>query len=219
MYETLCLCQRQTVRMQARMYAAGVPKLWTETVEAHRNEVRNAIMDTTSALVFEQGLRSVTMSEIAEKTGIGRATLYKYFSDVETILYAWHQRHIDQQIEHLTEIRDRATAPIEKLESVLEAHARHIHEIRSHHETELAAVVHRGEHLAQAESRLKDFIEALVTDAAETSSVRNDSPPAELAEYCIHALNAARNAASKAAVRRVVSTTLDGLRPQASSDA
>ena len=200
------------------MYASGVPKLWTETVEAHRHEVRNAIMETTSALVFERGLRSVTMSEIAEKTGIGRATLYKYFSDVESILYAWHQRNIDKQIEHLTEVRDRADAPIEKLESVLEAHASHIHEIRSHHETELAALVHRGEHVAQAERRLKDFIEALVTDAVETSSVRNDSPPAELAEYCIHALNAARNAASKAAVRRVVSTTLDALRPQISPD-
>jgi AcrR family transcriptional regulator len=196
------------------MYASGVPKLWTETVEAHRHEVRNAIMHTTSALVSEQGLRSVTMSEIAEKTGIGRATLYKYFPDVETILYAWHQRHIDAQMEHLTEVRDKATTPIEKLESVLEARALHIHETRDHHGTELAALVHRGEHVAQAERQLKDFIEALVADAAETSRVRSDSPPAELAEYTIHALDAAQNAASKAAVRRLVSTTLDGLRPR-----
>ncbi|HKA49020.1 MAG TPA: helix-turn-helix domain-containing protein, partial [Candidatus Dormibacteraeota bacterium] len=56
-----------------------MPKLWKETIEAHRREVGEAILDTTVALVIEHGLRSVTMSQIADQTGIGRATLYKYF--------------------------------------------------------------------------------------------------------------------------------------------
>jgi AcrR family transcriptional regulator len=56
-----------------------MPKLWNETIEAHRREVRDAILDNTAALVAEHGLLSVTMSQIAEETGIGRATLYKYF--------------------------------------------------------------------------------------------------------------------------------------------
>jgi AcrR family transcriptional regulator len=47
---------------------------------------RKAILDTTAALVAEGGLLSVTMSRIAEEAGIGRATLYKYFPDVEAIL-------------------------------------------------------------------------------------------------------------------------------------
>jgi AcrR family transcriptional regulator len=197
------------------MYALGVPKLWTQTVAAHRHEVRHAIMDTTSALASEQGLRSVTMSEIAEKTGIGRATLYKYFPDVETILYAWHQRHIDAHIEHLTEVRDRATAPTERLESVLAAHALHLHETRGHHGTELAALVHRGDHVAQAERQLKDFIEVLITDAAMAGSVRHDAAPRELAEFCIHAIGAAQDLRSKAAVQRLVSITLGALQPHA----
>src|SRR5215207_197927 len=68
------------------VYTEVVPNLWNETIEAHRAAVREAILDTAMVLVAEQGLRSVTMSQIAEKTGIGRATLYKYFSDVEAIL-------------------------------------------------------------------------------------------------------------------------------------
>jgi AcrR family transcriptional regulator len=195
------------------MYALRVPKLWTQTVEAHRHEVRHAIMDTTSALVSEQGLRSVTMSEIAEKTGIGRATLYKYFPDVDTILYAWHQRHIDAHIEHLTEVRDRAATPTERLESVLAAHSLHLHETRGHHGTELAALVHRGKHVVQAERQLKEFIEALITDAAKAGSVRNDAAPRELAEFCIHAIGAAQDLGSKAAVQRLVSVTLGALQP------
>jgi AcrR family transcriptional regulator len=67
-----------------------VPKLWNETIEEHRRAVRDAVLKTTAALVTEQGLRGVTMSRIAEDSGIGRATLYKYFPDVESILAAWH---------------------------------------------------------------------------------------------------------------------------------
>ncbi|MGI9022907.1 MAG: TetR/AcrR family transcriptional regulator, partial [Acidimicrobiales bacterium] len=67
-----------------------MPKVWNETIEDHRREVRDAILDTTAAMVTERGLLSVTMSQIAEETGIGRATLYKYFPGVEAILLAWH---------------------------------------------------------------------------------------------------------------------------------
>jgi len=78
-----------------------VPKLWTETIETHRREVREAILDTTAALVAEHGLLGVTMSQIAEETGIGRATLYKYFPDVEAILLAWHDRQITGHLAQL----------------------------------------------------------------------------------------------------------------------
>jgi AcrR family transcriptional regulator len=67
------------------MYTVPVPKLWSETIESHRREVRDAIVDTAAALVAEHGLASVTMSQIAGETGIGRAMLYKYFPDVEAI--------------------------------------------------------------------------------------------------------------------------------------
>ncbi len=71
-----------------------MPRLWTETIQTHRNQVRDAILDTMAALVEEQGLLQVTMSQIAEQAGIGRATLYKYFPDIESILLAWHDRQI-----------------------------------------------------------------------------------------------------------------------------
>src|SRR5215510_13315451 len=54
-----------------RVYPGVVPKLWNETIEAHRREVGDAILDTTAALVSKHGLRAVTMSQIAQQTGIG----------------------------------------------------------------------------------------------------------------------------------------------------
>src|SRR4051794_28728085 len=100
-----------------------MPKLWTETIEAHRREVRGAILATAAALVVEHGLHAVTMSQIAKATGIGRATLYKYFSDVEAMLFAWHERQVSGHLEQLAEVRDQASAAGERLEAVLEAYA------------------------------------------------------------------------------------------------
>ena len=81
-----------------------MPKLWNNTIEAHRRAVHEATLDTTAALVAEHGLASVTMSQIAKETGIGRATLYKYFPDVESILLGWHERQIASHLDQLVQV-------------------------------------------------------------------------------------------------------------------
>jgi AcrR family transcriptional regulator len=190
-----------------------VPKLWNETIEAHRREVHQAILETTAALVVEHGLRSVTMSQIAEETGIGRATLYKYFSGVEAILFAWHDRQITGHLEYLAEVRDQAGDAARRLEAVLEAYALIQHESHGHHDTELAAFLHRDERIAQAQQQLRNLIRDLLAEGAKTGDLRDDVTPDELASYCLHALAAASSSPSKAAVRRLVTVTLAGLRP------
>lgn len=187
-----------------------MPKLWDETIEAHRRAVRDATLDTTAALVAAHGLRSVTMSQIAEETGIGRATLYKYFPDVEAILVAWHERQISAHLEHLAELREEAGDAGERLEVVLEAYALIRHE---HHGSDLAALLHQGEHVARAHEHLRHFIRDLLSEAAEIRAVRDDIALDELVHYCLHALTAAGTLPSKAAVRRLVAVTLAGLRP------
>ncbi len=196
-------------------YTGVVPKLWNETIEAHRQAVRDATLDTTAALVAEHGLRSVTMSQIAEQTGIGRATLYKYFPDVEAILLAWHERQITAHLAYLAEVRDQAGDAGERLAAVLEAYALISHESHGHHGTELAAFLHRDEQVARAQQQLRDMIRGLLTEAAETGDVRDDVAADELASYCLHALTAAGSLPSKAAVRRLVTVTLAGLHPRA----
>jgi hypothetical protein len=51
-----------------------------------------------------------------------------------------------------------------------------------------------------------------VAEGAETGDLRDDVAPDELAGYCLHALAAASSLPSKAAVRRLVTVTLAGLR-------
>jgi AcrR family transcriptional regulator len=190
-----------------------MPKLWTETIEAHRREVRDAILDTTAALVAQHGLRSVTMSQIAGETGIGRATLYKYFPDVEAILHAWHHRQITGHLDYLAEVRDQAGDSAERLQAVLEAYALISRQSRGHSDTELAAFLHRDEQLLRARYQLHRMIRDLLRNAAQSGSVRVDVAPDELTSYCLHALGAASSLPSRAAVRRLVSVVLAGLRP------
>ena len=195
-------------------YTVGVPKLWNETIQAHRREVRDAILDATAALVAELGLLSVTMSQIAERTGIGRATLYKYFPDVEAILLAWHERQIASHLDELAGARDQAGSASERLQAVLETYALIAHESHGHHDSELAALLHRDDRVAGAERQVQEMISDLLIQVAATGDLRDDVPPDELASYCLHALSAARSLPSKTAVRRLVTVTLAGLRPQ-----
>jgi AcrR family transcriptional regulator len=177
------------------------------------HEVHEAILDTTVALVAEQGLLSVTMSQIAEETGIGRATLYRYFPDLEAILLAWHERQINGHLEYLAEVRDRAADAGEALAAVLEAYALISHESKGHRDSELAALLHRDEQVIVAEQHLRKMIGDLLAKGAKTGNIRGDIQPGELASYCLHALTAASSLPSKAAVCRLVEVTLAGLRP------
>src|SRR5918992_1160678 len=133
-----------------------MPKLWNETVAVHRREVRDAILSAAGKVVSENGLLSVTMSQIAEETGIGRATLYKYFSGVEAILLAWHERQVRGHLEYLAEVRDEAGDVGERLEAVLEAYARILHESHGNRDGELGVFLHRNRQVARAQRELRE---------------------------------------------------------------
>ncbi|MEU7875517.1 TetR/AcrR family transcriptional regulator [Dactylosporangium sp. NPDC049140] len=188
-----------------------MPKIWSQTIEAHRDAVREATINATAALVAEHGLTGVTMSQIAKETGIGRATLYKYFPDVESILRAWHDRQIDQHLQELLRVRDRTAGAAERLESVLTAYTMAISHRRAHN-TETADMLHHGEHIAAAHKHLREFVQDLITDAAAAGAIRQDVPAGELTLYCLHALAAATSLHDPAAIHRLVRTTLTGLR-------
>ncbi|WP_430297604.1 TetR/AcrR family transcriptional regulator [Sinomonas sp. B1-1] len=189
-----------------------MPKLWNETIEAHRQAVHEAILEAGHALAVERGVASVTMSEVAARVGIGRATLYKYFPDVESILIARHQRHVAHHLERLERLRDQAPTPAARLEAVLTGFAFAAHQRRDHAGTEVSALVHRREHIAAAEAELASLITSMLAEAAAGGVVRTDVPSAELASFCMHALAAAAGLPDGAAVHRLVALTLAGLR-------
>lgn len=188
-----------------------MPKLWNETIEEHRRAVYDATLDATAALVAEHGLLGVTMSQIATKTGIGRATLYKYFPDVESILVAWHKRQIASHLDQLQLVVDRSNTPRARLEAVLTAYAQLSY---AHADDELSAFLHSGPHVGEVEQHLHEVVRDVIAEAAQAGDVRTDITPEELTTYALHALSAAGQSQSKAATERLVELTLSGLQPR-----
>ncbi|MFG2058745.1 TetR/AcrR family transcriptional regulator [Micromonospora sp. NPDC048930] len=188
-----------------------MPKLWTETIDAHRAAVRDAAMDAMAALVAKHGLVAVTMSQIAEQAGIGRATLYKYFPDAQAVLTAWHERQITTHLDQLAAAVDPAAPAIVRLEAVLHTYAHIQHHSARHHGGELAALLHRSEHVDRAQQRLRGFVQDLIAEAARDGDLRDDVATDELATYCLHALTAAGAVPRPEAVQRLVIVTLAGL--------
>jgi len=190
-----------------------VPKLWNETVEAHRTQVRDAIVDSAAALVFEHGLRAVTMSQIAEHAGIGRATLYKYFPDVDAILRTWHTRRVEEHLAELVRVRAGSGTAGTRLTAVLRSYAHGMHRAGGH-DRGLVQALHPDEQISDARNRLRELISELITEAADSGELRDDIAADELADYSLHALAAAAELGSAAAVDRLVAVTAAGLRLQ-----
>jgi len=156
-----------------------------------------------------RGLLAVTMSDIAEATGIGRATLYKYFPDVEMILSAWHQRHVEAHLE-LRRIQERTADPVTRLQAVLARYADICRKRRRHGDDELVAVLHRSTQVRKLQRQLLDLISGLVADAAGAGAIRQDVPAEELASYCVHALAAAGDS-STTAIDRLLDVVWTGI--------
>lgn len=186
-----------------------MPRLWERTIVGHRNAVRDAALDAAAEVVAERGLTGVSMSSIAERTGIARATLYKYFVDADAVVAAWHDREVER---HLVELRRTAEGdddPMARLVRVLAAYGTICQ--RRHHGSS-AAALHGGATVAHAEAALTGFLASLLRDAAAAGSVRGDIPVSELARYSMHALAAAAGL-TDAGVTRIVTVTIAGLRP------
>ena len=197
----------------SRSYAGRVPRLWTETIADHRHAVRDAVLDATAELVAEHGPAGVAMSQVAERAGIGRATLYKYFADLDTVLRAWHERQVGRHLEQLVAAADGAGEDARaRLAAALRAYAAFA---GRHDGSALATSLHSGEHVGRAQAHLRAFVAGLLADGVRAGCVRGDVPADELAGYVVAASSAAAGLHGAAARDRLVDVILDGLRPLA----
>jgi AcrR family transcriptional regulator len=67
-------------------------------------EQKERIIESASTLFFRNGIKSITMSDIANETGISKRTLYEIFSNKEDLLEAcldFHRAKTENEIERL----------------------------------------------------------------------------------------------------------------------
>jgi AcrR family transcriptional regulator len=183
-----------------------MPRIWADTIDTHRQQVHDAILDATAALIAEHGPLSVAMSAIAERAGIGRATLYKYFPDVESILVAWHARDFAHHLERLQSLSADETASRERVaELILEFRAHHRHG-RSDIVGVLAHTVAGAEQVLDdtAWAQVVEAITRLLAGLARRNSVRGDYAPDLLARWLLHTVHAPAELDDQAVAQLIV---------------
>ncbi len=100
-----------------------------QTTAAH-DEKRLEIIECCASLFDRVGFHGMSMQMLADEVGLGKPTLYHYFSSKNDILYDMHQMHIDALINGLqVDIESASTKPEELLEK---ACAQTLREIAQH---------------------------------------------------------------------------------------
>ncbi len=173
-----------------------MPKLWADTVDSHRRRVSETILDATARLIAEQGL-SVTMSAIAERAGIGRATLYKYFPDVESILVAWHGRDFAHHLNRLRVLSEADDVTLtEVVAFVCRQRRQHPGRRGAHalgplaHAVAGSAGVARGAAGGTIDRAIVSLLAVVMTRLAGRAEVRTDHDPEVLARWALYAMHA-----------------------------
>ena len=195
-------------------HASKMPKLWSDTLESHRDAVAAAIMDTTAHIAAREGLHALTMARIAQEAGIGRATLYKYFSDVHDILIAWHKRQISVHLDALHQIRRQHPAPYDALASILVAFGKNS---RHRHTHALGPLLHKMPHVGEAHDYVAEFVAEVIAEAIADGSLckgwsaeaLRSTTPYEMARYALAALSA--DVPDKDALIRLTQLILRGM--------
>ena len=188
-----------------------MPKLWSDTIVEHRSAVRDAILDATGRLVHRDGLTGLTMTALAEASGVGRATLYKYVPDVAAALTAWQEREIGRHLQRLRTIAQESP-PESRLSDVLLAYAR----LRRHrHGDDDDDALHGTIRLAPAESELTALVQEIIDDDTRAGTTRTDLSPQELAAYAVGAIGAAAALPDTTAVSRLETLVVATIRQDA----
>jgi len=90
-------------------------------------DLRERIIENASALFFQKGVKSMTMSDIANELGISKRTLYEVFRDKEDLLENCISAHIakaDKAVQKLAENSD------DVIDAIMRIYARSLDEMR-----------------------------------------------------------------------------------------
>ncbi|MEV0233719.1 TetR/AcrR family transcriptional regulator [Nonomuraea sp. NPDC050786] len=88
---------------------------WDDALDEHRSRYRERIIDAAIDLVAEQGAVKSSMSALAQRAGVGRATVYKYFPSIEHALLAHVEREVKECSRRLEAICEQTGDPLQRL--------------------------------------------------------------------------------------------------------
>ena len=97
------------------VYPKAMPRIRAASIAEHKVITRTEILDTALELFGVLGYRETSFGEIAAAMGIGRTTLYEYFSDKEDLLASLVEETLPPSIKKIVEQIPEGLPPAERL--------------------------------------------------------------------------------------------------------
>jgi len=91
-------------------------------------DLRERIIENASALFFQKGVKSMTMSDIANELGISKRTLYEVFRDKEDLLENCINMHIDKTDKTIQSLADHSE---DVIDTMMRIYAQSLDEMRT----------------------------------------------------------------------------------------
>ena len=99
-----------------------MPKIIGESLASHRELTRARLFEALGSLMGEQSFESVTMSQIAERAGVGRTAVYNHFADKEVLLLAYMREVTGEFARVLTQRLEAEPDPLMRLRIYIRSH-------------------------------------------------------------------------------------------------
>lgn len=99
-----------------------MPKIIGESLASHRELTRTRLFEAMGSLMGEQSFESITMSQIAERAGVGRTAVYNHFADKEVLLLAYMREVTGEFARVLTQRLEAEPDPLMRLRIYIRSH-------------------------------------------------------------------------------------------------
>lgn len=99
-----------------------MPKIIGESLASHRELTRARLFEALGSLMGEQSFESITMSQIAERAGVGRTAVYNHFADKEVLLLAYMREVTSEFARVLKQRLEAEPDPLVRLRIYIRSH-------------------------------------------------------------------------------------------------
>lgn len=99
-----------------------MPKIIGESLASHRELTRARLFEALGSLMGEQSFESITMSQIAERAGVGRTAVYNHFADKEVLLLGYMREVTGEFARVLTQRLEAEPDPLMRLRIYIRSH-------------------------------------------------------------------------------------------------
>ncbi len=97
-----------------------MPRIRAESIQAHKELIRNEIIDAAHILLTEVGSADISLAEVAHEARIGRTTLYEYFRDRDDLIASLVEERLPVVIEEMVDRMDPAASVEDRLADLAE---------------------------------------------------------------------------------------------------